>query len=147
MAGPRRVCLLGQAHAGRLAHPRIWTDRLQAEGCAVQAATDLASAQAMLSSAPTPSAVVLLAPDDPHANEATVLVLDAAYRDWLAQEGRAYAVAAGDEDVRWLLLRKAAGLAASASSTTLGGRRWTCESCSDPDCEHRLFSELIARRG
>jgi nicotinamide riboside kinase len=23
---------------------------------------------------------------------------------------------------------------------------WTCERCSDPDCEHRLFSDLIRRR-
>jgi nicotinamide riboside kinase len=27
-----------------------------------------------------------------------------------------------------------------------GGRRpWTCEACSDPDCEHTLFSSLVAR--
>lgn len=30
----------------------------------------------------------------------------------------------------------------------LAGRgRWSCESCSDPDCEHRLFRDLLARRG
>lgn len=23
---------------------------------------------------------------------------------------------------------------------------WTCEKCSDPACEHRLFSDLVARR-
>jgi hypothetical protein len=23
---------------------------------------------------------------------------------------------------------------------------WTCEKCSDPTCEHRLFSDLVARR-
>jgi HTH-type transcriptional regulator, transcriptional repressor of NAD biosynthesis genes len=26
-----------------------------------------------------------------------------------------------------------------------GRRPWTCEKCSDPDCEHRLFSGLLAR--
>jgi HTH-type transcriptional regulator, transcriptional repressor of NAD biosynthesis genes len=27
-----------------------------------------------------------------------------------------------------------------------GGRRpWSCETCSDPDCEHTLFSSLVAR--
>lgn len=32
--------------------------------------------------------------------------------------------------------------------TLLGGRgRWSCESCSDPDCEHRLFRALLAQRG
>lgn len=28
-----------------------------------------------------------------------------------------------------------------------GSGRWQCEACSDPDCEHRLFSALLARRG
>ncbi len=27
-----------------------------------------------------------------------------------------------------------------------GHGRWQCEACSDPDCEHRLFRALIARR-
>ena len=26
---------------------------------------------------------------------------------------------------------------------TDGNGRWSCESCSDPDCEHRLFSQLV----
>jgi len=26
----------------------------------------------------------------------------------------------------------------------LGRGRWVCDSCSDPDCEHRLFSQLIS---
>lgn len=26
------------------------------------------------------------------------------------------------------------------------GWRWTCEKCSDPDCEHRLFTDLLASR-
>ncbi len=28
-----------------------------------------------------------------------------------------------------------------------GSGRWQCEACSDPDCEHRLFRALLARRG
>lgn len=27
-----------------------------------------------------------------------------------------------------------------------GSGRWTCENCSDPDCERRLFSGLVSRR-
>lgn len=27
-----------------------------------------------------------------------------------------------------------------------GRRRWSCEKCSDPECEHRLFRDLIAQR-
>lgn len=26
-----------------------------------------------------------------------------------------------------------------------GRRAWTCEACSDPDCEHKLFSSLVSR--
>jgi nicotinamide riboside kinase len=28
-----------------------------------------------------------------------------------------------------------------------GTGRWQCEACSDPECEHRLFRALLARRG
>lgn len=28
-----------------------------------------------------------------------------------------------------------------------GTGRWQCDACSDPDCEHRLFRALLARRG
>ena len=27
-----------------------------------------------------------------------------------------------------------------------GRRPWTCEKCSDPDCEHRLFTQLLQQR-
>ena len=27
-----------------------------------------------------------------------------------------------------------------------GRRPWTCDQCSDPDCEHRLFSQLLQQR-
>ena len=25
-------------------------------------------------------------------------------------------------------------------------RAWDCEKCSDPECEHRLFTSLVAQR-
>jgi HTH-type transcriptional regulator, transcriptional repressor of NAD biosynthesis genes len=28
-----------------------------------------------------------------------------------------------------------------------GSGRWSCDNCSDPDCEHRLFSRLVQQRG
>jgi nicotinamide riboside kinase len=32
------------------------------------------------------------------------------------------------------------------SQTAANGWRWSCDKCSDPACEHRLFSDLVARR-
>ena len=34
-------------------------------------------------------------------------------------------------------------LLADDPALRLGRGRWVCESCSDPDCEHRLFSQLV----
>lgn len=28
-----------------------------------------------------------------------------------------------------------------------GSGRWSCDNCSDPECEHRLFSSLVRQRG
>lgn len=36
--------------------------------------------------------------------------------------------------------------AAPASQQRLRSRAWNCERCSDPDCEHQLFTELLAAR-
>ena len=36
-------------------------------------------------------------------------------------------------------------LGASNPAGSQGRRPWTCEKCSDPDCEHRLFTTLLAR--
>ena len=35
-------------------------------------------------------------------------------------------------------------LVADDPALTLGRGRWTCENCSDPDCERRLFSQLVS---
>ena len=34
-------------------------------------------------------------------------------------------------------------LLADDPALRLGRGRWVCDSCSDPDCEHRLFSQLL----
>ena len=36
-------------------------------------------------------------------------------------------------------------LVASNPVRSQGRRPWNCETCSDPDCEHRLFTTLVAR--
>lgn len=37
-------------------------------------------------------------------------------------------------------------LVASDPAWPQGRRPWNCEKCSDPDCEHRLFTQLIAQQ-
>ena len=40
---------------------------------------------------------------------------------------------------------EAAGLAATAAPGKGSPWRWLCDKCSDPECEHRLFSALVSR--
>lgn len=35
----------------------------------------------------------------------------------------------------------------NSTSTTARLRAWNCEKCSDPSCEHRLFTALLEQRG
>ncbi len=37
-------------------------------------------------------------------------------------------------------------LTAQAPAWEQGRRPWNCEKCSDPDCEHRLFTQLLQQR-
>lgn len=37
-------------------------------------------------------------------------------------------------------------LVASDALLEEGSGRWSCDNCSDPDCEHRLFSSLVRQR-
>lgn len=37
-------------------------------------------------------------------------------------------------------------LVASDAVLEEGSGRWSCDNCSDPDCEHRLFSSLVRQR-
>jgi hypothetical protein len=63
---------------------------------------------------------------------------DASLRHQLQSSGVAYSVVYGQEEER---LRNALRLIEPEPAAT---RRWTwaCEACSDPDCEHRLFTGL-----
>lgn len=75
--------------------------------------------------------------DGPHVREP----VDARLRAALARAGVAYRVIYGTGDQR-LKQALAAVDVNAARSTPSGNWRWTCEKCSDPDCEHRLFSGL-----
>lgn len=43
--------------------------------------------------------------------------------------------------------RLARPLVASDEVLEQGSGRWSCDNCSDPECEHRLFSSLVRQRG
>lgn len=75
--------------------------------------------------------------DGPHVREP----VDARLRAALARAGVAYRVIYGSGDQR--LKQALAAIEGSAARPHAGGAwRWTCDKCSDPECEHRLFSAL-----
>lgn len=100
-------------------------------------------------------------PPDPSHAPALALLLggspgDAAWRGLLAQAGWSYQVLWGDHAaqrldaaVRALHVALPAALReapAPRDATGMGHpqrlRAWACEKCSDPQCEHRLFTAL-----
>jgi nicotinamide riboside kinase len=80
--------------------------------------------------------------DGPHVREP----VDALVRDMLDKAALPYRVVYGSGDER---LRNAL----SAIDATLAPRpavrdwAWQCDKCSDPECEHRLFTSLLSRGG
>lgn len=78
--------------------------------------------------------------------------VDALLRQRLSEAGIAYRVVYGSGDARLhnalLAIESAAALTLDEQTGALAARRegqtrpWRCGKCSDPDCEHRLFSDL-----
>ncbi|SIP94881.1 hypothetical protein [Pseudacidovorax sp. RU35E] len=94
---------------------------------------------------------LLLAPSnaDSRASRAVDYQLRAAF----ITAGLSCTIIHGHDDVQrlaraWSALRS--GLDAPDETSTpprrLGVAAWNCERCSDPDCEHRLFTDLLAAR-
>jgi nicotinamide riboside kinase len=73
--------------------------------------------------------------DGPHVREP----VDAMVRAALTKAGVAYKVIYGHGDQR---LQQALQAIQAPSPRGAGSWRWPCEKCSDPECEHRLFSGL-----
>lgn len=77
--------------------------------------------------------------------------VDTAIRRELRAAGQAFQTIHGHGQARTEQALRAIGrrlglnLTTTEPSLTSGRRAWNCEKCSDPDCEHRLFSGLIAR--
>lgn len=74
--------------------------------------------------------------------------VDALVRELLAQAGVSYRVVygTGADRVRNAVAALPDGLAQRpAPPESALGWQWTCGKCSDPDCEHRLFTSLARR--
>ncbi|HSU22185.1 MAG TPA: ATP-binding protein [Variovorax sp.] len=88
--------------------------------------------------------------DGPHVREP----VDAMVRAALGRAGVAYSVVHGSGAQRLTNAWNALNLAAQADPSPPGspaagasGRvRWSCDKCSDPVCEHRMFTDLLGRR-
>jgi HTH-type transcriptional repressor of NAD biosynthesis genes len=88
--------------------------------------------------------------DSPQAREKT----DALLRAQLEQAGLAFHTVYGSDDLRVqnalrivlpMLGRQSRAPDEALEQGRLGA--WQCEACSDPDCEHRLFTALLKTRG
>ena len=77
---------------------------------------------------------------------------DTILRNRLGRAGIAYQTIYGSGENRSLQALRTVGAAMGQPLVTQdpfweqGRRRWNCEKCSDPACEHRLFRDLIAQR-
>lgn len=86
--------------------------------------------------------------DGPHVREP----VDAKVRAALSRAGIAFAVVHGRGTQRlasaWAALNLASHAEAPVSPSGAAVEPWrgSCEKCSDPVCEHRLFTELLSRR-
>lgn len=86
--------------------------------------------------------------DSPAVRDAT----DAAIRRQLLAAALPYQTVYGRGDARARQALRAIGatlgqpLTPSDPAWPHGRRPWNCETCSDPDCEHRLFTQLLQQR-
>jgi len=84
----------------------------------------------------------------PAAFAAVQQAADRALRDMLARSGISYQVVYGEGEQR---LHNALAALQSTGNTAEGDVSrtrwvWACDNCSDPQCERRLLSELLAAR-
>lgn len=86
--------------------------------------------------------------DGPALRDAT----DALLRRELQAAGLAYQTLYGDRDARAQQALRAIGsrlgrpLVPEDPAWANGRRPWSCDKCSDPDCEHKLFTQLLQQR-
>ena len=78
--------------------------------------------------------------DGPHVREP----VDALVREGLARAGVPFRVVYGSGEARWRNALAPVLERLGERRTGVGGTRWkwACDKCSDPECEHRLFTGL-----
>jgi energy-coupling factor transporter ATP-binding protein EcfA2 len=93
---------------------------------------------------------LLMGLDLPSMPDPAATAFDLRLRACLARADIGYRVVYGQQEERLANALAASGLQTPASAGKRGnaaGWVWVCDKCSDPQCEHRLFSDLKARRG
>jgi hypothetical protein len=129
------VALLGAAPGERQALARALSERLAKAGTGARFIVDLAAGE--------PPALTLLLASDAQPG-------DSGLREQLACAGIPFSVLYGDAAARlqgaWRLLVPLLGLPGPPPEPVGRLWNWSCDKCSDPVCEHRLFQDLLARR-
>jgi nicotinamide riboside kinase len=77
--------------------------------------------------------------DGPHVREP----VDALVRAALGRAAVPYAVVHGSGTSRLASAWNALNIASQSDDRSSAGWRWSCDKCSDPVCEHRLFTSLL----
>lgn len=142
---PTLICLLGAPGSGAQELARALQAQL-APTYLSQARPDLPQA----GEPQTPALILLLGQDGP--SDAAASAWHAQCRAQLAAQGRTFQVLYGSAAQRLqAALRAVDGALPQALRETLPPypgeqaarlRNWACEKCSDPECEHRLFTAL-----
>lgn len=163
------VLLLGVHGTGATALAKALQDRLASFGITVLAWEAVGGREAdvglALQAASTAELTLLMGLDVPCPAELrpTLEAADARLRAALGAAGKSYRVVYGSADTRLanalqalLTIKIIAASAEESGATGLFGldisrrverparlRTWNCEKCSDPECEHRLFTALV----
>lgn len=80
--------------------------------------------------------------DGPHVREP----VDAMVRAALARASVSFTVVHGRGSERLASAWNALNLAAQSEGRISSGWRWSCDKCSDPVCEHSMFTDLLAKK-
>ena len=99
---------------------------------------------------PFPAHLILLTallPTAPGSGNSQRELLDRSLRQALTGLGLPYSLLMGEASARCLSALQAIdyALGTARADTTARPWTWSCEKCSDPDCEHRLFSALLSK--
>ncbi len=151
-AAPVHICLLGAPGTGK---SQLAAELAKALSAGKNAALAFTIKDNPALPYPGPSAcITLLMGLDlpaPSASGNAQQAGDRALRDALAQAGISYQVVYGQgaERLRSALSALQAGLPGAGKAAEGHARErwvWACDTCSDPQCERRLLSDLLAAR-